>query len=78
MANDKQSLGLGFVRQFDLDVTIRELLAFGEFISQCMDDARVTERARCADIAEGIATDAQLPGMVSDAAQKIQAAILWG
>lgn len=47
MANDKQSLGLGFVRRFDLDVTIRELLAFGDFIGQCMDDARAEERQKC-------------------------------
>jgi len=52
MPNDKQSLGLGFVRYFDLDVTIRAMLAYGKFIGECMDDARTTERARCAAIAE--------------------------
>jgi len=71
MPNDKQSLGLGFVRHFDLDVPIRELLAYGEFIGQCMDDARTTERARCAAIVEEFATDDR-----EDIVQRVALAIL--
>ena len=78
MPNDKQSLGLGFVRHFDLDVTIRAMLAYGEFIRQCMDDARTEECARCAGIAIGYAADDELPGMVQRCARNIRDAILAG
>ena len=75
MPNDKQSLGLGFVRHFDLDVPIRELLAYGEFIGQCMDDARATERARCLLIAASYA-DYDQPG--PDTAKEIYDSIEQG
>ena len=48
----KVELGLGAVRECDLDLTIGELARLGKFIQLCMDEAIAAERERCAKVVD--------------------------